>query len=156
MAGVFKTYDIRGIYGKGVDTALAADDDHLAVGVTLLGGAFGRKSKADFSAEAAWLARETGKPVKVSWTREDDIRNGYLHTVSAQYLKAALDAGIEPPYSAFRTALNVDRDHPAAGREPQVCRWNARQISRLGPCLLSAPAWYGFRLLESCQPSAEM
>ena len=55
-------------------------------------GGFGRKSKPDFIAEAAWLARETGRPVKVSWTREDDIRHGYLHSVSAQHMKAALDA----------------------------------------------------------------
>ena len=60
--------------------------------VTLLGGGFGRKSKADFPAEACWLARETGRPVQVFWTREDDIRNGYLHSVSAQYFKAGLNA----------------------------------------------------------------
>ncbi|MDJ0698972.1 MAG: molybdopterin-dependent oxidoreductase [Woeseiaceae bacterium] len=60
--------------------------------VTLLGGGFGRKSKADFQAEACWLARESGRPVQVLWTREDDVRNGYLHSVSAQYFKAGLDA----------------------------------------------------------------
>ncbi len=60
--------------------------------VTLLGGAFGRKSKPDFIAEAAFLAKATGRPVKVSWTREDDLRQGYLHSVSAQCLKAGLDA----------------------------------------------------------------
>jgi len=70
---------------------LGIDKSRITVHVTLLGGAFGRKSKADFSAEAAWLARETGKPVKVTWTREDDIRHGYYHSVSAQYLKAGLD-----------------------------------------------------------------
>jgi len=65
--------------------------EQVIVHVTLLGGGFGRKSKADFSAEAAWLAKQTGRPVKVTWTREDDVRNGYLHSVSAQYLKAGLD-----------------------------------------------------------------
>jgi len=74
-----------------VSGLLGIDKSKVAVHVTLLGGAFGRKSKADFSAEAAWLARETGKPVKVTWTREDDIRHGYYHSVSAQYLKAGLD-----------------------------------------------------------------
>jgi isoquinoline 1-oxidoreductase beta subunit len=84
------TQDPQSVQGT-VAALLGIDKSQVKVHVTLLGGAFGRKSKADFSAEAAWLARETGKPVKVSWTREDDIRNGYLHTVSAQYLKAALD-----------------------------------------------------------------
>jgi isoquinoline 1-oxidoreductase beta subunit len=64
----------------------------VKVNVTLLGGGFGRKSKPDFVAEAAWLAKKTGRPVKVTWTREDDIRHGYLHSVSAQCLKAGLDA----------------------------------------------------------------
>ncbi|MEE4162837.1 MAG: molybdopterin cofactor-binding domain-containing protein [Woeseiaceae bacterium] len=70
---------------------LGLDTKQVNAYVTLLGGAFGRKSKADFPAEAAWLARESGKPVKVTWTREDDIRLGYLHSVSAQYLRAGLD-----------------------------------------------------------------
>jgi isoquinoline 1-oxidoreductase beta subunit len=70
---------------------LGIDKELVTVNVTLLGGGFGRKSKADFSAEAAWLARESGKPVKVQWTREDDIRHGYLHSVSAQYFRAGMD-----------------------------------------------------------------
>lgn len=71
---------------------LGIDKSLVKMNVTLLGGGFGRKSKGDFIAEAAWLAKETGRPVKVTWTREDDIRHGYLHSVSAQHLKAGLDA----------------------------------------------------------------
>ena len=71
---------------------LGIDKSKVKVNVTLLGGGFGRKSKGDFVAEAAWLAQKTGRPVKVTWTREDDIRHGYLHSVSAQHLKAGLDA----------------------------------------------------------------
>ncbi|MGB5257622.1 MAG: molybdopterin cofactor-binding domain-containing protein [Woeseiaceae bacterium] len=75
-----------------VAATLGLDKSQVKVHVTLLGGGFGRKSKPDFIAEAAWLARHSGKPVKVTWTREDDIRHGYFHSVSAQYLKAGLDA----------------------------------------------------------------
>ena len=75
-----------------VAATLGLEKDQVKVHVTLLGGGFGRKSKPDFIAEAAWLARETGRPVKVTWTREDDIRHGYFHSVSAQYLRAGLDA----------------------------------------------------------------
>ena len=74
-----------------VASILGIDKSLVKVNVTLLGGGFGRKSKPDFIAEAAWLARETGRPVKVTWTREDDIRHGYLHSVSAQRIKAGLD-----------------------------------------------------------------
>ncbi len=75
-----------------VAATLGLEKEQVTVNVTLLGGGFGRKSKPDFIAEAAWLAKETGRPVKVSWTREDDIRHGYLHSVSAQYFQAGLDA----------------------------------------------------------------
>ncbi|MGI9249140.1 MAG: molybdopterin cofactor-binding domain-containing protein [Woeseiaceae bacterium] len=75
-----------------VAATLGLEKDQVKVHVTLLGGGFGRKSKPDYIAEAAWLARESGRPVKVTWTREDDIRHGYFHSVSAQYLKAGLDA----------------------------------------------------------------
>ncbi len=73
--------------------------------VTLLGGGFGRKSKADFQAEACWLARETGRPVQVLWTREDDVRNGYLHSVSAQYFKAGFDGDGNSTGLLHRTAF---------------------------------------------------
>ena len=74
-----------------VAAVLGVDKSLVTIHVTLLGGGFGRKSKADFVAEAAWLAKTSGRPVKVTWTREDDIRHGYLHSVSAQCLKAAVD-----------------------------------------------------------------
>jgi isoquinoline 1-oxidoreductase beta subunit len=66
--------------------------ERVRVNVTLLGGGFGRKSKPDFIVEAALLSREVGAPVKVVWTREDDIHHGYYHSVSAQHLEAGLDA----------------------------------------------------------------
>jgi isoquinoline 1-oxidoreductase beta subunit len=47
-------------------------------------------------AEAAVLSKKVGRPVKVVWSREDDIKFGYYHTVSAMYMKAALDANGKP------------------------------------------------------------
>ncbi len=72
---------------------LGLSADEVTVNVTLLGGGFGRKSKADFATEAAILSKEMGgQPVKVVWTREDDIQHGFYHTVSAERLEAGLDA----------------------------------------------------------------
>ncbi len=71
--------------------ALGIDKTKIKVTPTWLGGAFGRKSKPDFVLEAALIAREVGKPVKVTWTREDDIQHGYYHSASAQYCEAGLD-----------------------------------------------------------------
>ena len=70
---------------------LGIDKEQVTVNVTFLGGGFGRKSKSDFIVEAALLAQEAGRPVKVTWTREDDLRHGYLHSVSAQYFRAGMD-----------------------------------------------------------------
>ena len=67
------------------------EPEQIKINVTLLGGAFGRKSKCDFVEEAVILSKAVGAPVMVLWSREDDIRHDYYHTVSAQYLKAGLD-----------------------------------------------------------------
>jgi isoquinoline 1-oxidoreductase beta subunit len=70
---------------------LGIPEDNVTVNVTLLGGGFGRKSKCDFALEAALLSKALGAPVKVQWTREDDVRHDFLHTVSAERIEAGLD-----------------------------------------------------------------
>jgi isoquinoline 1-oxidoreductase beta subunit len=78
--------------------------EDVTVHVTLLGGGFGRKSKPDFMIEAALLSRAMGgAPVKVTWTRDDDLRNAYYHTVSVEHLEAALDAQGRPIAWLHRT-----------------------------------------------------
>jgi len=74
-----------------VAKTLGIPEENVTVNVTLLGGGFGRKSKCDFALEAALLSKAIGSPVKVQWTREDDVRNGFLHTVSAERIEAGLD-----------------------------------------------------------------
>ena len=63
----------------------------VTVHVTLLGGGFGRKSKCDFALEAALLSKASARRCEVQWTREDDIRHDFLHTVSAERIEAGLD-----------------------------------------------------------------
>jgi isoquinoline 1-oxidoreductase subunit beta len=72
--------------------ALGIPADNIRVNVTLLGGGFGRKSFPDFIIEAALLARAVGAPVKVQWTREDDIEHDFFHSVAVEHLEAGLDA----------------------------------------------------------------
>jgi isoquinoline 1-oxidoreductase beta subunit len=79
-----------------VSEQLKIPRDNVICHVTLLGGGFGRKSKPDYVAEAAVLSKKVGRPVKVVWSREDEIKFGYYHTVSAMYLKATLDAQGKP------------------------------------------------------------
>ncbi len=65
--------------------------EDITIHVTLLGGAFGRKSKSDFVVEAVALSKEINAPVQVVWSREDDVRHGYYHAQSAQHFKGSLD-----------------------------------------------------------------
>jgi isoquinoline 1-oxidoreductase beta subunit len=88
-----------------VAAALGIDKSNVECHVTLLGGGFGRKSKPDYVAEAALLSREVGKPVKVTWSREDDIRYDYYHAVAAMYLKAAVDEKGRPTAWLQRSAF---------------------------------------------------
>jgi isoquinoline 1-oxidoreductase subunit beta len=76
------------------------------VHVTMLGGGFGRKSKPDYVIEAAILAKQMpGVPIRVQWTREDDIKFSYYNAVSSQYLKAALGSDGLPTAFLQRSAL---------------------------------------------------
>lgn len=71
--------------------------EDVTVHVTMLGGAFGRKSKPDFAIEAALCSRAMGgQPVQVQWTREDDLVNGYLNTTSVERIEAGLDDNGKP------------------------------------------------------------
>jgi isoquinoline 1-oxidoreductase beta subunit len=102
-----------------VAAALGIDKKNVEVHVTLLGGGFGRKSKPDYCAEAALLARKVGKPVKVIWTREDDIRFDYYHSVAAVYHKAVVDGRGKPTAWLQRSAFPPIASTFAAGaREP--------------------------------------
>ncbi|MDR3530249.1 MAG: molybdopterin-dependent oxidoreductase [Rhodopila sp.] len=65
--------------------------ENVTINVTLLGGGFGRKSKCDFALEAVLISKAIGAPVKVQWTREDDIRHDFAHTVSVERIEAGLD-----------------------------------------------------------------
>jgi isoquinoline 1-oxidoreductase subunit beta len=76
-----------------VAKTLGLTPENVTVNVTLLGGGFGRKSKCDFALEAALISKAIGAPVKVQWTREDDIQHDFLHTVSVERIEAGLDKG---------------------------------------------------------------
>jgi isoquinoline 1-oxidoreductase beta subunit len=74
-----------------VAKTLGIPAENVTINVPLLGGGFGRKSKCDFALEAALISRAINAPVKVQWTREDDIRHDFIHTVSAERIEAGLD-----------------------------------------------------------------
>jgi len=70
---------------------LKRDPKDIIVHVTMAGGAFGRKFKCDYVHEAAAISEKTGVPIQLTWTREEDMRTGYYHSISAQHIEASLD-----------------------------------------------------------------
>ncbi len=70
--------------------------DKVKIYTTYLGGGFGRRGEADFVTDAVESAKAAGKPVKVVWTREDDMRHDYYRPVTYARMWAATDAAGKP------------------------------------------------------------
>lgn len=85
--------------------------DKVIVHPQMLGGGFGRKSKPDVIVEAAAVSQKIGKPVKVTWKREDEIRHGFYRTANMQRLEATLGKEGYPTgwkaTTAFPTLLKI-------------------------------------------------
>ncbi len=79
--------DIQKVLGK----YLGRDAKEITVHVMISGGAFGRKFKCDYVQEAAALSKHVKAPVQLTWSREEDMRTGFYHSISAQHIEASLD-----------------------------------------------------------------
>jgi CO/xanthine dehydrogenase Mo-binding subunit len=108
-----------------VATAVGLDPDQVKVNVTLMGGGFGRRLEHDYAVEAALVSKAINAPVKVIWTREDDMRSSTYRPASLHQLFAVLDGAgypislthriIAPSISGQKgqpTPGNVDPDLP--------------------------------------------
>jgi isoquinoline 1-oxidoreductase beta subunit len=105
-----------------IAAAVGVKKEDVTVHVTLLGGAFGRKSFPDFVVEAAVLSKKTGTPVKVVWSREDDIKFDAFHTVAAMYFKASLGKDGKPTawlqrsvFPPIASTFDASAQYPDAG-----------------------------------------
>jgi CO/xanthine dehydrogenase Mo-binding subunit len=108
-----------------VAPAIGLDPDQVKVNVTLMGGGFGRRLEHDYAVEAALVSKAISAPVKVIWTREDDMRFSTYRPASLHQLSASLDGSgyplalthkiIAPSISGQKgqpTPNNVDPDLP--------------------------------------------
>ncbi len=87
-----------GIQGQLIIQKVVADTLKLApekvkVNTTLLGGGFGRRIGLDYVIDAVLLSKEVGKPVKVVWTREDDMQHDFYRPATYNKMTAGIDAG---------------------------------------------------------------
>jgi len=82
--------------------------EKVIVHTTLMGGGFGRRYQADFVMEAAQIAKASGKPVMVLWTREDDMQHDFYRPASYHKLQGALDAnGNLAAWKHFQTSTSI-------------------------------------------------
>jgi len=70
--------------------------DKVHIFTTYLGGGFGRRGEADFVTDAVETSKAVGKPVKVVWTREDDMQHDFYRPVTYVRMSAAVDASGKP------------------------------------------------------------
>jgi isoquinoline 1-oxidoreductase beta subunit len=92
--------------------ALGIAREKVKLNYLLMGGGFGRRGPrdSDFVVDAVLLAKDAGRPVKVMWTREDDVHNGRFRPLSAHYLRAGFDASGK--LAAYHHRLVGDRVTP--------------------------------------------
>jgi isoquinoline 1-oxidoreductase beta subunit len=78
---------------------LGIPEDRIHVNITRIGGGFGRRLRHDAMVEAAWIAREVGRPVQLQWTREDDMGHDFYRPAAWHHFRAGL--GPDGRMSAF-------------------------------------------------------
>lgn len=81
-----------GFVAGAVADALAIEPQNVKLNLCYLGGGLGRRSMHDYIIEAALLSKSVKKPVKLIWTREDDLRYGMYRPMSLQQMRAGTDA----------------------------------------------------------------
>lgn len=115
------TQDPAGIQ-RTLGAYLGREPETVTVHVMMAGGAFGRKFKCDYVQEAAALSRAVGAPVHLTWSREEDTRTGYYHSLSAQRIEASLDANgnvtgwlHRAAFPAISTTFDPSVERPSEG-----------------------------------------
>ena len=132
---------------KLVATTLGIPESDVTVNMTRIGGGFGRRLRNDYMAEAAWISKQIGAPVKLLWNRQDDMQHDFYRPAGFHFFQGGLDHNGK--LVAFRDHfVTVGRD----GRPADSATMDAKEF----PALLVANLEYGQSVLESGIPTGPL
>jgi isoquinoline 1-oxidoreductase beta subunit len=106
-----------------VAETLGLPREKVIVHTTVVGGGFGRRTEVDYAVQAAKIAQHLMQPVKLIWSREEDMSRGYFRPMAAVQLKAAMDTQGRPTALSFTAACpsimqySIERRHGTPDEE---------------------------------------
>ncbi len=122
-----------------VAKALGIDAKQISVNMIRAGGGFGRRLMNDYMVEAAWLSREAGAPVKLTWSREDDMGHDAYRAGGFHGLKAGLDSNGKLVAWRQHFVTYGEGKHSAAGAGIDALEYPSGRVPNYTLCTSAMP-----------------
>ncbi|TSD62280.1 xanthine dehydrogenase family protein molybdopterin-binding subunit [Inquilinus sp. KBS0705] len=143
-----------GIDQKNAATILGFKPEQVKITIPFLGGGFGRRAAptSDFVTEAVHIAKASGKPIKMVWTREDDMRSGHYRPFFVHNVKVGLDNGLPVAWLHNIVGQSIMGEAKIFGPAPKIDNTSVEGVKE-SPYLDAVPDHYvGLHTTEEVVP----